>query len=88
MLLPIIVSALFLIFKKFEDKYSKSFNRFIEFIAPLTYGVYLSHGIVIELVQQVLNPLNYLGVFGVSIIVCLVLVWALSNIPFVRRYFI
>lgn len=86
--LPIIVSSLFLIFKKFEDKYSKHTKQLIEFIAPLTYGVYLSHGIVIELVQQIVNPLNYLGVFGISIVICLVLIWALSNIPFVKKYFI
>ena len=87
-LLPIIVSSLFLIFKKLEGKYNRPVQQVTESIAPLTYGVYLSHGIVIELVQQVIDPLNYLGVFGISIIICLMFVWALNNVAFLQDYFI
>lgn len=87
-LLPIMASSLFLCLKKYEDDYSIRFQSFIESLAPLTYGIYLSHGIVVELVQHVIDPMNYFAVFPVVMIVCIALVWALSNIPFVNKYFI
>ncbi|WP_125567046.1 acyltransferase [Companilactobacillus insicii] len=87
-LLPFLASSAFLILKKFEDKYPMRIQSSVETIAPLTYGIYLTHGIVIDLVQHVINPLNYLAVFPVAILVCIVFVWALSNIPFINHYFI
>ncbi|WP_334329663.1 acyltransferase [Companilactobacillus sp. HBUAS59699] len=56
-LLPILASSLFLILKKFENNYPMKLQSPIESIAPLTYGVYLSHGIVIDLVQRIIDPL-------------------------------
>lgn len=85
-LLPFLAGTSFLCLKKFESNYSMRFQSIIESIAPLTYGIYLSHGIIIELVSHVIDPMNYFGVFSVSIVVCLVLMWALSNIPFVNKY--
>ncbi len=87
-LLPIMASSLFLCLKKFEDKYPMRLQSNIESIAPLTYGIYLSHGIIIELVQHVIDPMNYFAVFPVALIICLALIWSLNNIPIVNEYLI
>ncbi|WP_334329664.1 acyltransferase [Companilactobacillus sp. HBUAS59699] len=86
-LLPILASSLFLILKKFEGKYPVKVQVVVEWLAPLTYGIYLIHGIVIALAQSIVNPMNYIAVFGISIVVCIISVWIMSKIPLVNKYF-
>lgn len=85
-LIPILAGSLFLICKKYEGRYPEKLQAVIEFIAPLTYGIYLVHGIVVALVQSVINPMNYVAVFPVAIVICIVGVWVMSKIPLVNKY--
>ncbi|WP_125567048.1 acyltransferase [Companilactobacillus insicii] len=85
-LLPILAGSLFLILKKFEGKYPVKLQVVVEWVAPLTYGIYLIHGIVIALVQSIIDPMKYVFVFPVAIVICIVSVWIMSKIPIVNKY--
>lgn len=85
---PIISTLLFLILKEHEGEYSNGFSKVIEFIAPLTYGIYLVHGLAINVVVKFINSANYLGVFIVGLILSTVIIYVLHKIPIVKNLLI
>lgn len=82
---PIISTLLFLILKEHEGRYSNGFSKVIEFIAPLTYGIYLIHGLAINVVVKFVNSANYLGVFIIGLILSTVIIYVLHKIPIVKN---
>ncbi len=85
---PVISSLIFLSFKMINKKIPSFAGKIIEFIAPLTYGVYLVHGIGIRLAQYYVSSLNFLGVFALATLISLVIVWLISLIPIAKKYLI
>lgn len=85
--IPIIAALIFMLFKRFEPKYTDNFSRIIELLAPLTYGVYLVHGLAIQTVQKYYVTANFLYVWLLSVVASLLIIFILSKIPVVKRLF-
>lgn len=83
--IPVMASILFVLIKNRENRFSKLTKNIIGFLAPLTYGIYLSHGIVIELLEK--TRVNYLVVFLGTVLICSSIIFILRCIPLVRRIF-
>lgn len=79
--IPVIATLVFLCFKSLERSYSSSFSKIVEFLAPLTYGVYLLHGIIIEVVEKLIGSGNYPSIFLLSILFSTVIIFILKKIP-------
>lgn len=84
---PIIAALVFMLFKRFETSYGRGFARVIELIAPLTYGVYLVHGLSIQVVMKYYVNANFLYVFVLATVLSLLVILILSKIPVVKRLF-
>lgn len=84
---PIIAALVFMLFKRFETSYGKGFARVIELIAPLTYGVYLVHGLSIQFVMKYYVNANFLYVFVLATVLSLLVILILSKIPVIKRLF-
>jgi len=82
---PIIAALIYMLFKRYEPKYTKGFSRVIEVIAPLTYGVYLVHGLAIQLVNKYYINANFLYVWVLATLLSIVIILILSKIPIVNR---
>lgn len=85
---PVIAGLIYIVLKSGEGHYSNWFTKVIEFISPLTYGIYLVHGLVIEVVQKFISGYNYIGLFGVGLILSVILIFILSKIPVVNKFMI
>lgn len=83
--IPIMASLLFILIKSKEGKFSITTKKVIGFISPLTYGIYLSHGIVIELLEKM--NLNYIVVFVGTVLICSSIIFILRFIPLIRDVF-
>ena len=83
--IPIIAALIYLLFKHFEPNYGVGFSKVIELIAPLTYGVYLVHGLAIQAVQKYYINANFLYVFVLATLLSLVIILILSKIPIVKN---
>jgi len=82
---PILATLIFIWLRSFEGMYQNWFIRIIEFIAPLTYGVYMIHGIAIELVQKVIGTNHYVEIFVLASIVSITTMFVVSKIPFLKK---
>jgi len=85
--IPIIAILIYLALRSLEPHYPRWFAWVIEKFAPLTYGVYLVHGITILTIQQFIGYTNFGYVFGVSLGISLLIILILHSIPGVRRIF-
>lgn len=82
---PFIAGLIFVVLRSFENKYHHWFSRLIEILAPLTYGVYLVHGLVINLVEQWFGKSAYFTNFLLASLISLVVIFILSKIPLIRK---
>ena len=82
---PFIAGLIFVVLRSFENKYHHWFSKLIEILAPLTYGVYLVHGLVINLVEQWFGTRVYFTNFLLTSLISLVVIFILSNIPLIRK---
>ncbi|QMT83263.1 acyltransferase [Companilactobacillus pabuli] len=82
---PFIAGLIFVILRSFENKYHHWFSKLIEILAPLTYGVYLIHGLVINLVEQWFGTSAYFTNFLLTSLISLVVIFILSKIPLIRK---
>lgn len=85
--IPIIAILIYLALRALEPHYPRWFARVIEAVAPLTYGIYLMHGIVILTLQQFIKYTNYGQVFGLTLLISVLTILILHSIPGVRRIF-
>lgn len=86
--LPITIILIYMTFRSFEPHLHNWFAKVVEVIAPLTYGVYLLHGIVIFMVEKYLvHFTHYWQTFGITTAICLAVIFILHSIPLVRRIF-
>jgi len=86
--IPIIAGLIYLTLRSLEPYYHRWFAKIIEYIAPLTYGVYLMHGIVILYLQRYFFSYNdYFSVFAITAASCLLVMALLNSIPLVKRLF-
>lgn len=86
-ILPILIIFVYMTFQALESHYPHWFAKFIEFMAPLTYGIYLMHGITILTLQKYLGYTNYWMIFGITVAITVVVIGILSRIPVVKRLF-
>lgn len=82
---PVIAASVFLLLKSFEGRYHNWFIRLVEIIAPLTYGVYLVHGLSIGVVQKMVGVNHYLETFFFATLASLIIIFVLSKIPVVKK---
>lgn len=82
---PFIAGLIFVVLRSFENKYHHWFSKLIEILAPLTYGVYLIHGLVINLVEQWFGTKVYFTNFLLASLISLVVIFILSKIPLIRK---
>lgn len=82
---PFIAGLIFVVLRSFENKYHHWFSKLIEILAPLTYGVYLIHGLVINLVEQWFGTSVYFTNFLLASLISLVVIFILSKIPLIRK---
>lgn len=86
-ILPIVVILIYLSLRALEPHYPHWFAWIIEFMAPLTYGIYLMHGITVLTLQRYLGYTNYWMSFGMTVGISVVTIAILHYIPFIRRLF-
>ena len=82
---PFIAGLIFVVLRSFENKYHHWFSKLIEILAPLTYGVYLIHGLVINLIEQWFGSNAYFTNFLLVSLISLVVIFILSKIPLIRK---
>lgn len=82
---PVIAVMLFMCFKSFEGKYSSWLTKSVEFIAPLTYGIYLSHGLIINFIGKFISPNNYPVVFVATLIFSIIMIYIIKKIPVIKN---
>lgn len=85
--IPLIATLLYMSMRALEPHYPRWFGRLIEDIAPLTYGVYLIHGLVIEMIQKFIKHAHFGYVFALATVVSMLVIMILSKIPGIRRIF-
>jgi len=85
--IPLIVTLIYMSFRALEPYYHRWFASLIGAIAPLTYGVYLIHGIIIEAVQDFVKHASFGYVFALTTVSSMLIIFVLDKIPFVRRIF-
>lgn len=84
---PLIAILIYLSLRSLEPHYPRWFARVIEAAAPLTYGVYLLHGIVILTIEQFIKYTNFGYIFALTLVISMLVILILHSIPFVRRIF-
>ncbi len=82
---PVIAVMLFMCFKFFEGKYSDCFTKSVEFIAPLTYGIYLSHGLIINFIGKFISPNNYPVIFLATLVFSIIMIYIIRKIPVIKN---
>lgn len=82
---PVISGLIFLVLKSFEGRYHRWFIRLVEIIAPLTYGVYLVHGLSINVVQKMAGVNHYVTTFFFATLISLAIIFILSKIPVIKK---
>ncbi|AKP67743.1 acyltransferase [Companilactobacillus ginsenosidimutans] len=60
------------------------FKNITPLFSSLAYGIYLSHGVIMSILETVLNVHNFVIVFVLTSIICLLLTYLVSRIPKVR----
>ncbi|KRM15488.1 acyltransferase 3 [Companilactobacillus nantensis DSM 16982] len=84
--IPFIAALIFKVLKSYEGRYHKWFIRLTEIIAPLTYGVYLVHGLSIGVVQKMAGVNHYLITFFFATLLSLVIIFVVSKIPVLKKW--
>lgn len=54
--------------------------------STLSYGVYLTHGFVIQVIEQAFRIVNPFAVFGLTTVICLAFCYIVSKVPKVRFF--
>lgn len=87
--------SLFALFTSIENVCSGLNEKALLFVSDKTFGIYIVHMVIINIVYKVLHfnpyrfflPLGWLGVGAVTFIVSLLGVWILRKIPIVNKIF-
>lgn len=82
---PFIAGLIFVVLRSFENKYHHWFSKLIEILAPLTYGVYLIHGLVIDIVEVWFGINAYFTNFLLASLISLVVIFILSKLPIIKK---
>jgi len=85
--IPLAAILIYLSLRALEPHYPRWFASVIEAAAPLTYGVYLMHGITILTIQRFVEYTNVGYIFALSLVISLLTILILHSIPYVRRIF-
>ncbi|MQS52646.1 acyltransferase [Companilactobacillus mishanensis] len=78
--------AIFWAIKKwsFNHPISLRVQQFTTTLSNLSYGIYLTHGIVMMFVDTILGVKNFFMVFLVTSLFCMILTYTISKIPKIR----
>lgn len=82
---PFIAGLIFVVLRSFENKYYRWFIKMVEVIAPLSYGVYLIHGLAIATVESWFGINAYFTNFLLASLISLVIIFILSKLPIIKR---
>jgi surface polysaccharide O-acyltransferase-like enzyme len=84
----ILAMEIFLMVRKFSMKHpiNRITRHYVAEISTLTYGVYLTHGLVIQLTEQIFKITNAFLVFLITTAICLLFGFIISKIPKVRFF--
>lgn len=82
---PFIAELIFVVLRSFENKYHRWFIKIVEVIAPLSYGVYLIHGLAIAVVESWFGINVYFTNFLLASLISLVIIFILSKLPIIKR---
>ncbi|WP_164966339.1 acyltransferase [Companilactobacillus metriopterae] len=85
---PLVLLAsmeIFLYFQSLEDSYPNWMRSTGKLVAPLSYGIYLIHGIVIEIVLLFVHPNDFLWIFVVTLVISTAVAFILSKIPIINK---
>lgn len=82
---PFIAGLIFVVLRSFENKYHRWFIKMVEVIAPLSYGVYLIHGLAIATVESWFGINAYFTNFLLASLISLVIIFILSKLPIIKR---
>lgn len=79
---------IFLTMKKWAHRHpgTRVWRRYMATLSGLTYGVYLIHGMVIQILLEIYKVNNFFIVFLVTTVVALLVAFIISLIPKVRYY--
>ncbi|MQS89892.1 acyltransferase [Companilactobacillus mishanensis] len=77
---------IFLTFRKidFYHQISRLKRHYFTLLSKMSYGVYLTHGIVVEVLNRVLKIDGFFWVFLITSVVCILFTYIVSRIPKVR----
>lgn len=86
----ILTAMIFLVFKKFEMVHPGKHNPhpLLTELSKLSYGIYLMHGFVISYVFEMMQVKNFFLVFLITSVICLVVIYLISKIPYLRYWMI
>ncbi len=84
----LLACEIFLTVKKwdFYHPLTRTQRRRVTELSTLSYGVYLTHGMVIQIVEQVFKIDNFFLVFLITIVVCLSFTYGVSKVPRLRYF--
>lgn len=84
----ILAIEIFLTVKKwdFYHPITRTQRHYVTTLSTLSYGVYLTHGMVIQLLEQVFKIDNFFLVFLITSVVCLSFTYGVSKIPHLRYF--
>ncbi|MQS96623.1 acyltransferase [Companilactobacillus halodurans] len=85
LIIPMIAALCFTWLKSFETHYPTWLSKTIEFVAPLTYGVYLVHGLTIAVVEGLFGFHYFIPNFILSTVISLIIIFILSKIPLIKK---
>lgn len=87
LILPLVTILIYLALRSLEPHYPRWFVSLIEYVAPLTYGVYLLHGIVILTLEKYMGASQYGWIFFLTTFISVAIIMILHSIPGIRRLF-
>ncbi|AKP67924.1 hypothetical protein ABM34_10545 [Companilactobacillus ginsenosidimutans] len=84
----ILAMEIFLMVKKWDYYHplTRSRRRRVTLLSTMSYGVYLTHGMVIQIIEEAFHIDNFFLVFLLTSVICLVFTYAVSKIPKARFF--
>ena len=85
-------TGIFLLVKNFTKEGKNIINRFVNFIRPYTFSIYLIHGFILQIIKIIFNPDIYSITYRlympfIVISICIGIIYLLRKIPFFKTIF-
>lgn len=80
---PIVAALAFLVFKSLDDFLQTKNTKWLRVIEPITFGTYLTHGIIMKFLSNYIDPIHFFITFILTTLIAFVLVYLIRKIPVV-----